>query len=477
MKNSLLLSCFLFLFSTVFGCATGFLIDDSKKATSYQSIKREVFMWTKIKHINRINLIILIIFVILVVPLVSHSNPYNRSLERSAMSGYSEKITYYIERGADVNSADKGGRTILMVALEGARRAEKRAIITKEGFRRAKERARREEERDRGTEEGARRAEERARRAKNRERAEENAKKKGYQHKAYKYIETIRILLAHGADVNAKDQNGLVAIHKAAMVNNTEIMEILLAHGADVNAKSTSGLTPIIMATGYGLPDIVRVLINNGADVNLGISSDKNALMHAKRNYSNKKTVDRAAIIELLIAAGAKPIKVKEKKLIAKKTSKAPKIKTSTRSKDNKKKGPYIEAIVKFDKYDRAESMILKNINGKEVAKKVMEFQSFNPFLIAKKTIIDSNSDKSILTIPYNEYGKPLNNKWLCLDKNGNMVMRKGKPVFIKTFHAIQRMESRIAYSGSFKTGKNIKIFPCDNCAKETGLKSCVYVW
>ena len=132
---------------------------------------------------------------------------------------------------------------------------------------------------------------------------------------------------------------------------------------------------------------------------------------------------------------------------------------------------------VKFDKYDRPESEILKNVNGKEVAKKVTEFSEYNPFIIAKKTIFNSNSKKVIHTIPYNAYGKPSNSKWLCLDKNGNIVLRKGKPVLVKTFRAIQMMESRFAYSGSFKTGKNVKIYPCDNCAKETGLKNCVYVW
>ena len=55
---------------------------------------------------------------------------------------------------------------------------------------------------------------------------------------------------------------------------------------------------------------------------------------------SDKKTADRAAIIELLVAAGAKPIKVKEKELTVKRTSKAPKIKATTRSKDKKIQSP-----------------------------------------------------------------------------------------------------------------------------------------
>jgi hypothetical protein len=140
-------------------------------------------------------------------------------------------------------------------------------------------------------------------------------------------------------------------------------------------------------------------------------------------------------------------------------------------------KKPHIESTIAYDKYGRPESIVLNNTNSEEVARKVMEFQNFNPNIIARKTIIDSKSGKTIITISYDAFGKPINNKWLCLDKNGNMVIKKGKPVLINTFSAMQRMESRIAYDGSFRTGKNIKIFPCSNCAKETGVKDCVYVW
>jgi len=248
-----------------------------------------------------------------------------------------------------------------------------------------------------------------------------------------------------------------------------------LASGADVNTKDHENYTPLIWAIRRSYPETAKLLINRGADVNLGIRPDFNALMLAKRKHSNKKTADSAAIIELLTAAGAKPIKVKEEELIANKISKKPKIKSTTKSK-NKKEELQVESRVIYDNYQRAEIVLLYNIDGKLVAKKVMEFSNYNSSLRAKETIFDRNTEV-IYTINYDAYGKPSNNKWLCLDKNGNMVAKKGKPVLVKTFRAIQKMVTRFSYNGSFRTGEKAKIFPCENCAKETGIKNCAYVW
>lgn len=81
------------------------------------------------------------------------------------------------------------------------------------------------------------------------------------------YIATMAVLLRHGADPNwhggRNDWTPLMhAIHKG----QKQSVLVLLAGGADINAKTRSGLTALMMAAGYGYADIVRILLAKGAD-------------------------------------------------------------------------------------------------------------------------------------------------------------------------------------------------------------------
>ena len=82
-------------------------------------------------------------------------------------------------------------------------------------------------------------------------------------------IEAVKQHLAAGTDVDTRDDvNGWAPLHWAALENNKEIAELLIAEGADVNAKRGDGFTPLHLFATWGHKEIIELLIAAGADVN-----------------------------------------------------------------------------------------------------------------------------------------------------------------------------------------------------------------
>lgn len=61
----------------------------------------------------------------------------------------------------------------------------------------------------------------------------------------YGNIAYIKMLLAHGATVNAREEDGYTALHLACEVVNLEAAKTLVEHGANINAKDDDGETPL----------------------------------------------------------------------------------------------------------------------------------------------------------------------------------------------------------------------------------------
>ncbi len=94
--------------------------------------------------------------------------------------------------------------------------------------------------------------------------------------------ECCRVLIAAGADVNARDVRGQMPIHYVACqpINGerfdesdskqaVEALEFLLGSGADVNATDyDKSMTPLHCAAWYGFADAIEPLIRAGALVN-----------------------------------------------------------------------------------------------------------------------------------------------------------------------------------------------------------------
>ena len=77
-----------------------------------------------------------------------------------------------------------------------------------------------------------------------------------------------RWLIANGAEVNAKDEDGVTPLHRTTEINATETAALLLKNGADVNAKNNAGSTPLHFAALENATETAALLLKNGAEVN-----------------------------------------------------------------------------------------------------------------------------------------------------------------------------------------------------------------
>ena len=73
-------------------------------------------------------------------------------------------------------------------------------------------------------------------------------------------LEAARLLLEHGAPVNARQQGGWKPIHAAAQNGDRAMVELLLRHGADPRAANDQGQTPLSLAREKGHAEITELL-------------------------------------------------------------------------------------------------------------------------------------------------------------------------------------------------------------------------
>ena len=81
-------------------------------------------------------------------------------------------------------------------------------------------------------------------------------------------LETVKLLLKHGANTNARSENGKTSLHYAAAHNkDMTITQLLLQHGAITEATDRSGHSPLFTATIRGNDIVCKQLLASGANV------------------------------------------------------------------------------------------------------------------------------------------------------------------------------------------------------------------
>jgi ankyrin repeat protein len=125
------------------------------------------------------------------------------------------------------------------------------------------------------------------------------------------------VLIAAGADVNAKDNIHDSAYLYAGARGHLEILKMTLAHGADLKSTNRFGGTALIPASERGHVETVRTLIKAGVDVDhvnkLGWTALLEAIILGNGGASHQQIVqllvDAKANVNLADRDGVSPLR------------------------------------------------------------------------------------------------------------------------------------------------------------------------
>lgn len=114
-----------------------------------------------------------------------------------------------------------------------------------------------------------------------------------------KQVKVVEALIEVGANIDITDDNKVSPLMLAAKNADSEVVSLLLKHNALTDFKDSDSKTPLIYAVSVNNLSIVEALIRARIDVNVPDNEGKTAIFYAVENPNSE-------IVEALIAAGAK---------------------------------------------------------------------------------------------------------------------------------------------------------------------------
>lgn len=116
---------------------------------------------------------------------------------------------------------------------------------------------------------------------------------------ANRSFEMVQLLVEAGADVNCCSELKDKPLYYAAQYGRKDVVSLLLKRGANVNAAGLDGHTALMLAVEFETPELAQILLDAGADPNLASESGQTALSIAGDHR-------RTETIKLLKQRGAK---------------------------------------------------------------------------------------------------------------------------------------------------------------------------
>ncbi|XP_031416703.1 poly [ADP-ribose] polymerase tankyrase-2 isoform X2 [Clupea harengus] len=90
--------------------------------------------------------------------------------------------------------------------------------------------------------------------------------------------DVVEFLLQNRAEVDARDDGGLISLHNACSFGHGEVVKILLHHGADANSRDNWNYTPLHEAAIKGKIDVCIMLLQHGAEPTIRNSDGRTPL-------------------------------------------------------------------------------------------------------------------------------------------------------------------------------------------------------
>lgn len=96
----------------------------------------------------------------------------------------------------------------------------------------------------------------------------------------------VEFLIEKGAPLNRASNNAfnVTPLHSATAIQHLELVSLLIRKGANVNARQVNGITPLHTAAHYGNQELVNILIKAGADPKCKTNDGKTPLNMAFEN-------------------------------------------------------------------------------------------------------------------------------------------------------------------------------------------------